>query len=42
MRGFVPGTWDLYGIRGVVPFAEGGARYLSLPESIALVAIIPK
>ncbi|HSG50086.1 MAG TPA: hypothetical protein VLA43_19835 [Longimicrobiales bacterium] len=42
VRRFFPGNWDRYRIRVVMPFAEAGALYRSLPDSAALVAIIPQ
>lgn len=42
VRRFFPRNWDRYRIRVVMPFAEAGALYRSLPDSIALVAVIPQ
>ena len=42
VRRFSPRNWDRYRIRVVMPFAEAGALYRSLPDSIALVAVIPQ
>lgn len=42
LRRFLPRNWDRYRIRTVIPAAEAGALYRSLPDSVALVAIIPR
>ena len=41
-RRLFPRNWDRYRVRVVMPFAEAGALYRSLPDSIALVAVIPR
>lgn len=41
-RQLLPRNWDRYRIRVVMPAAEAGALYRSLPDSTALVAVIPQ
>lgn len=41
-RQLLPRNWDRYRIRVVMPTTEAGALYRSLPDSIALVAVIPQ
>jgi hypothetical protein len=42
IRRFFPGNWDRYRIRVMMPLADAGALYRSLPDSTALVAVIPQ
>ena len=42
VRRAFPGNWDRYRIRVVMPIAEAGALYRSLPDSTAFVAVIPQ
>lgn len=41
LRRLLPGNWDRYRIRVVIPAGEAGALYRSLPEGTSFVAIIP-
>ncbi|HKJ03517.1 MAG TPA: hypothetical protein VJ997_13710, partial [Longimicrobiales bacterium] len=42
VRRFLPGNWDRYRIRVVLPASEAGALYRSLPDSTALVAVLSR
>lgn len=42
LRRLLPGNWDRYRIRVVIPADEAGALYRSLPDSTSFVAVLPQ